>query len=360
MQWLRVGLLLAVAPLVLSAGARALPGDPPIVPLTPADGAAVPADASGIPVTFQCPAYSDGGDHSDYAVRFAADPAVGADGRLATQPYGNDAGASLGADGLTCSAELDTFDTGRSPEIVGGRVYWQAYRLCNGCARGWEAGPVRSFVVRPDVRARLTAPARVYAGYLNVFRLQSSARLSGAQVLLQRRTGRRWTTLVRTGFKTGSTELVAALPAGRQHLRARIVAASATIGVARRTLLVRRGARRVTSGRDDGRYAARKRPRNGVLGFRIAAGGTKLRDFRASLSAFCIGPTPGDNRVVIAVARLRSARIGPDGSVTGLLEQRSGARVLLTGRVRHRRFRGEVSMAFSTCSGSRKLDAIRR
>ena len=359
MKRLLAGLFLGVALLVLSAGASALPGDPPILPLTPADGAGVAADASGIPVTFQCPAYSDGGDYSDYAVRFAADPGVGADGRLATHPYGNDAATSLGADGLTCTAKLDTFDTGRSPEIVGGRVYWQAYRLCNGCARGWEAGPVRSFVVRADVRARLTAPARVYAGYLNVFRLQTESRFSDAQVLLQRRSGKRWTTLVRTGFKRGITELVAALPAGRQRVRVRIVLENATLDVARRTLLVRRGVRRVTSGRDDGRYAARKPPRNSTLSFKIAAGGTKLRGFRASLSAFCIGPTPADNRVVIAFARLDSARIAPDGSVTGLLELRSGARVLLTGRVRHRRFKGEVSMAFSTCSGSRKLDAIR-
>lgn len=354
------GVFLAVAPLVLSAGAGALPGDPPIVPLTPADGAVVAADASGIPVTFRCPAYSDRGDYSDYAVRFAPDPAIGPDGRLANHPYGNDAATSLGADGLTCTAKLDTFDTARSPEIVGGRVYWQAYRFCAGCAQGWETGPVWSFVVRPDVKARLTAPARLYGGYLNVFRLQTKARFSGAQVLLQRRTGRRWRTLVRTGFKQGSTELVAALPAGRQHVRARIVAGNTILDVARRTLLVRRGARRVTSGRDDGSYTARKPPRNSALRFRIAAGGTKLRGFRASLSAFCIGPTPVDNRVVVALARLDSARIAPDGSVTGLLALRSGARVLLTGRIRHRRFKGQVEMAFSTCSGSRKLDAIRR
>ncbi len=54
---------------------------------------------------------------------------------------------------------------------------------------------------------------------------------------------------------------------------------------------------------------------------------------------------------------LRSARIAPDGSVTGLSSARSGARVLQTGRLRAGRFKGEVSMAFSTCDGTRKLDA---
>ena len=89
-------------------------------------------------------------------------------------------------------------------------------------------------------------------------------------------------------------------------------------------------------------------------------GGTTLRDFRASLTAFCVGPTLADNRLVVAFAVLGSARIAPDGSVTGLLETTGGARVLLTGRLRNRRFQGEVKMQFSTCSGSRKLDAVRR
>jgi hypothetical protein len=34
--------------------------------------------------------------------------------------------------------------------------------------------------------------------------------------------------------------------------------------------------------------------------------------------------------------------------------------VLLTGRLRHRRFKGEVSMSFSTCAGARELKAVRR
>ena len=34
-----------------------MPGDPPVVPLAPADGADVPANAAGIGVGFQCPAY---------------------------------------------------------------------------------------------------------------------------------------------------------------------------------------------------------------------------------------------------------------------------------------------------------------
>jgi hypothetical protein len=210
----------------------------------------------------------------------------------------------------------------------------------------------------PDVDASLRAPARLYAGYLNVFTLESKASLPGAQVLLQRRAGSRWKTVVKAAYRRDGTELVAALPAGRRRVRARVEAGADSFEV-ERTLTVRRGGRRATSARDDGRYAARKPAGNSTLKFRITGGGGKLRGFKASLTTFCVGPTPFDNRVVIAFVRLRSVRIAPDGSVTGLVKRKSCARVLLTGRLRHRRFKGEVSMSFSTCAGSRELKALR-
>lgn len=363
---LRAGLLAGVIIMALPAVAQALPGDPPIEPLTPAGGATVPANAEGIPVSFRCPPYTvafygdtpDRGDASDYQVRFSSGAATGADGRLAAQPFGSDPSATPSADGQTCTAELDTYDTASSPEIVGGRVFWQAYRYCNGCTLGWETGPVRSFVVRPSVKARFRAPARLYAGYLNVFRLESEAALSGADVLLQRRAGKRWKTVVKAGFRS-ETELVAALPAGRQRVRVRIAAGGASFDVVKRTLMVRRDGRRVTTARDDGRYVSRK-PANPTVRFNISGSGRTLRRFKASLSAFCVGPTLDDNRIVVAVAQLPSARIAPDGSVTGQLQLKSGARVLLTGRLRGGRFRGEVSMSFSTCSGNREIDAVLR
>lgn len=207
--------------------------------------------------------------------------------------------------------------------------------------------------------ACLRVPDRVYAGYLNVFTLESDASLPGAQVLLQRRAGGAWKTIVKTAYVRHGTELVAKLPAGRLRLRARVEAGDESFDVLR-TLTVRRGGRRAPSARDDGRYAARRPPPNSTLRFRVAGGGRTLRGFKASLTAFCVGPTRPDNRFVAAVARLRSARIAPDGSVTGLVRLKSGARVLLTGRLRHRRFKGEVSISFSTCAGTRMLDATRR
>jgi hypothetical protein len=366
---LRRGLLVAGCVLALPATAHALPGDHPIVPLAPADGATVPANPDGISVAYACPGYTvavyeagdtrivDTGDAGDYQVRFSDSPALGPDGLLASQPYGSDASATAEPGG-SCTSTLDTYDTASSPEIVGGRVYWQAYRDCLGCTPQWETAPVRSFVVRPSVSARLRTAARVYAGYLGVYSVTSEAELSGARVLLQRRAGKRWRTVAEESFGE-RTELVAKLPGGRQALRAVVVAGAARFTVAKRTLRVRRGGRRATGGRDDGRYADPKPSRNSTLRFRVAGGGRTLREFKASLTAFCVGPSLADNRLVIAYAALRSARVAPDGSVTGLLKTRKGARVLLTGRLRAGRFKGEVTMRFSTCSGSRKLGARR-
>lgn len=355
--------MVAACLLAVPATAVALPPDPPVTPVAPADGATLPADAAGIPVSYQCPPYTSdfyiGGGPEDYLVRFSDGPGLGPDGLLA-KSYGSDVSGPVGADG-NCTAVLDTDDSAGSPEIVGGRVYWQVYRPCTGCGDPQlETAPPRSFVVRPSITGTLRAPKRIYAGYLGVFALESEAKLSGAQVRLQRRAGRSWKTVAKEPYRLDRTELFAKLPAGRQALRLVVAAGGSSFPVASKTVTVRRGGRRATSGRDDGRYVDRKPSRNSVLRFKVAGGGKTLRDFKASLSVFCVGPTVGDNRIVIAYAALRSARVAPDGSVTGFLETSKGARVILTGRLRGGRFKGEVEMNFSTCSGSRKLNTRRK
>lgn len=290
------------------------------------------------------------GDYHDYGVRFSDRAALGADGRLATAPYGNDAAASRAPDG-TCTAKLDTFDTARSPEISGGRVFWQAYRYCIGCSPQYETGAVRSFVVRPSVSGRLRPPARVYAGYPALFAVESDARLSGAQVVLQRRAGGSWRTLATRPFQLETTRVVATLPAGRVRLRALAVTGGARFELATRTIVVRRPGARRTSVRDDGRYTGRD------VRLTVARAGTSLRGFHASLSVFCVGPTIPDNRTEIAIAELGTTRIAPDGLVTGYLRTSAGASITLTGRVRRGRFSGAVAMTFSTCSGTRTVSA---
>ena len=85
-----VGAVLALV-LAMVPSAYAMPGDPPVTPGTPADGATLPVSADGIPVTFPCPLYrvaDDGffpiyGAAYDWGVSFSTANVVGADGRLA-------------------------------------------------------------------------------------------------------------------------------------------------------------------------------------------------------------------------------------------------------------------------------------
>lgn len=361
----RVLTVALVAVLIAPCVASALPGDPPIEQLSPADGAIVPANAAGIPVTFTCPAYlvsggpfADRGDHGDYDVVFSDGPAIGPRGRLAGQPYGNAASARLNPDGTTCTALLDTLDTSRSPEIAGGTVYWQVSRACTGCEPfGREFSPVRSFTVRPArVAGTLAVRGRAYGGFPVLVTLSTTAPLSGGTVALERRVGARWTSLDSASFDADGTPLIATLPAGRHQLRARV----GGLVAAQRTVQVLRPARRSTSARDDGPYAATSSAANATLRVRVVAGGTRLTAFRASVAVLCPGAQVGDGSFVIRFATLRSARIAPDGHIAARATTAGGTRIQLTGRVGSGRFTGSVTMRIGNCSGTRALVAVRR
>lgn len=358
------GLMAAVAALAASPSV-ALPGDPAIEPLTPADGATVPADPAGIPVTFTCPAYlvsggpfADRGDHEDYDVVFSDSPAIGARGRLASQPWGNSASARLNADGTTCTAVLDTPDAARSPEIAGGTIHWQVSRSCTGCEQyGREFSPVRSFTVRPArVTGSLAVTGRPYAGFPVLVTLSTRAALSGGTVALERRVGSRWRPVDSTRFDADGTPFVASLPAGRQVLRARV----GGITIAGRTVTVLRPGRRATSARDDGAYGPRAAAPNATLRMRVAGGGTRVTAFRASVAVLCPGAGVGDARFTIAFATLASAKVAPDGRVAARTTTAAGTEVRLTGRLAARRFTGAVALKLGGCSGSRAIVATRR
>jgi len=371
-------LLTAAAAAAHATGAMALPGDPPIVPLTPADGASVPAGPGAVTVTYLCPpyraaVYDDGGgnvitdyrDGNDYRVRFATSPALDSSGALADEAFGGIRTPTLASDGTTCASELSDYDGATVPAAIGRRVYWQASRYCNGCTPQDEKGPVRSFVVRPTrIIAKLVAPRHLYAGYPALLAVKTKAKPGSADVLLQYRRQGKWVTFARHAFVTDRTELIGKLPAGRHRLRAVLSAASYGQTIARRTVVVSRASsRRSTSSRDDGRYIARnsRERAKSTLSFRVTAGGGLLRDFKASVTTFCFGPTSEDNHLYVATALLRKVRIAPDGSITGYLATRGQRSELkLTGRLHHHRFRGKIEAQYSVCSGTRKLDAVRR
>lgn len=341
--------------------AAALPGDPPIAPLSPADGAVVPGGAAGVTVAFSCPPYrslDDGepGGPEDYRVVFSRRPGLDEEGDLAG--FLDREVATPRPDG-TCTSLLDIDDSATSPQVVGGRVYWQVARSCAGCADGGdEHGPVRSFVVRPAIRGSLAAPPRLYAGYLAAFTVRVPGALNGSRVVLERRAGARLIAVAEAVAGRGAP-LVAALPAGRQALRAAVVTPGGRIAVASRTVVVRpAGAPRSVTAAADGPY----RSRAGSLGtvrFTVADGGRLLRGFRATVRLACVTVAPSRGRAAAQVAALASARVAPDGSVTGVVRAGALARVVLTGRLVDGRFRGRVAISSRACRGARSIDAAR-
>lgn len=317
-------------------------------------------------MSYRCPTYrqevygdptdpiTDSGGPEDYDVLFSRTPILDSRGLLAGGFSGDEA-----ENGATCSATLPRAEGSTSPYVSGGRIFWQAQRDCIGCVdQRPETSPVRSFVVRPArVRVRLRVP-RLFAGYLSVFTLESKAKLGGSQVALQRRAGTRWRTVVQEGFSE-KTKLIAKLPAGRQTIRFLAKTTFATRPLATRVVTVRRGGRRVTSARDDGRYALPAKARKGLLGFRVTNGGRTVRGFRSSVTTFCITGSIETSYFETHFAVLYPVPIAPDGSVVGRLKTKRGSEETLIGRLRGGRFTGEVSVYFKPCVGTRKLDLRR-
>ena len=167
----RSALLCLLVLLCLPGSAAALPGDAPFAPLSPADGATLPVDPDGIPVSYTCPVYRIAdpgfplfGGPKDYGVTLSTSPALGADGRLADGTLNTgSADPAVGPDG--CSSALGAGGSPPRVQETPGVYYWQVWRLCTGCTGSYEVGPVRKLTLRSEVAPTLRAPARAYAGY---------------------------------------------------------------------------------------------------------------------------------------------------------------------------------------------------
>ncbi len=367
----RIALVTSLLAIVASGSASALPGDPQIEPLAPANGASVSPGADGIDVTYTCPAYVsqtygdpdnpivDRGDASDYDVTFSDRSDLAADGRLAGHAFPSPTFSARPGSGGTCTSTLPADYVPLAIKL--GRVYWQASRSCLQCKPQYEAGPVRSFTVKAAVSATLILPKRLYTGYLGAFTVRSAASLTDARVVLQRRSGSRWRTVTDEPYHSDATELFGKLPAGRQTVRAVIRTGSSSFTVATKTITVRREGGRSTSHRDDGTYRDAKPAKNSTLKFTVSRGGRQLKGFKASVTTFCFGPDSSNNRLYVVFALLNTVRVAPDGTVVGVLRASSGAREILKGRLSHGRLTGaSIDVSLSTCNGERKFRAVRR
>jgi len=345
--------------------ASALPGDAPFAPLSPADGATLPVDPDGIPVTYTCPVYRIAdpgfplfGGPKDYGVSLSTSPAIGADGRLADAAALNTGStdAAAGPDG--CSAALGA--GGPPPRIqeTPGTYYWQVWRLCTGCEGDYEVGPVRGLTLRSPVAPTLRAPGRAYAGYAFFVTAKATGAPDGTTAVVQRRRGSRWRSAGSATVLGGEAEAAIALPRGDQRIRVALAIGDQQVVSAARRVSVRRARRWSTGPLDTGRYTGRAGSRSVRLV--VTSRGRQLRDFRAYVPMLCPGVTAGQFTTQIGTAIVRRARIAPDGRFVAAATPGRDTAIRLRGRLGHRKVSGgRVQLSVGNCSGSASFRASR-
>ena len=352
-------LFLAIAILGVSSGpASALPGDPPVTPLSPAPGATLPTDAAGIPVSYACPIYrtqdfGEGvvryGDERDYVVMMSDSSQLDGEGRLA-DPVARVTGASTAADPNTCTVALGNTQLSPAPQATPGTWYWQVSRLCAMCSPPFEVGPVQAFTLRTSEKPVLRLPPKVYAGYRFIARVGGLTAPAGTEVVLERRQGKRWRRAGSGGVAGSAADLTAILPPGPATLRARLTIGGQVVTSAGKSVRVRPAdakANRVSGGPWKGA---------GVTGFRVV--GRKLVDLRVPVTLLC--PTPGMTgqfTTQAATAIVASAKLAPDGSFVGI-SLRGGQSVRIRGKLSGGSLSGGLAeVSLGPCTGSARFSA---
>jgi len=355
-------LLAILALLAAPAGASALPPDPPVTPLTPADGATVPVNADGIPVTYSCPVYKIDepggfalfGGPKDYSVGLSKSAQTGADGRLATMEaivHANFTDPAVGPDG--CSAALGAGGPAPRVQETPGTYFWQVWRLCTGCATSYEVGPVRKLTLASPVQPKLSLPRKAYAGYGFFATADVTGAPDGTEVVVERKAGSRFKPAGAGIALGGKAEIVVVAPRGKPALRASLTIGSQAISGEAKSLTVAAAKRWTTSGRSDGAYAGKS------VKLKIARGGREVRDFRAFVPMTCPGVTPGTFTTQVGTAAVKKAKVAPDGSFVAALTD-DGTAIRIRGRLKGRQVSGgRAELSVGACTGSLNFKARR-
>jgi hypothetical protein len=351
--------ILATAIIVLGltpATAVALPGDPDFAATAPADGATLSVDPNGIPVAFTCPVYrvSDAGGGfivyggaRDYGASFSTSPALGADGRLADRVA---LGTGSAAPGMpeSCVSGMNPGGANR-PQETPGTYFWQLWRICTGCALGYESDPVLRFTLASSARPTLKLPARIYAGYPVIASVSGGGLPDGAQIGVERLTGGSWSRVAGDALVSGVAEPTVSLPKGGQRVRVSAVVGSQTVvsGELRRTV-------RGTSGKlthlTSGSYRGTAGPGTRSASFRVK--GRTLRDFKAQVAMLCPGVTAGQFTTQIGTALVSKIRVAPDGSFVGVATPARETAIRVRGRLVGAKLTGgRVELSVGTCTG---------
>jgi hypothetical protein len=330
--------------------AAALPGDPPIVAQAPADGAMLPTDPDGVPVSFTCPlyrSYDAGGGSSS--------PALGPDGRLADPVALDQASETPPTASGQCTAAMNAGGAQR-PQETPGTYYWQAWRICTGCPLGYETGPVRKLVLSSGAKAALRPPARAWAGYPLALAISLPGVTNGAPVRIERKAGSGWQRLASTTAVGEAAEAVVTLARGTHRLRAVATLGAQTVTSPARRLTVRRAAHWTTTGKDDGAYTGRKP----TVRFKVVKRGRLITGFSASVAMLCPSVQPGQFTTLIGTALVRRIRIAPDGSFLAASTPKRDTAVLVRGRLRHGQVgQARVKLSVGECSGDTSFRAKR-
>ena len=369
-------LLALMLVLVLPAAALAAPEDPPVEPVLPADGAALPTNPDGIEVRYTCPEpyriagespFVTYGGRDDYGVYFSSSATLGNDGRLSQADLVAISGSDDVQDNDIPAGQCRGFmaDPSERPQTKPGTYYWQAWRTCFVCPGGYETSPVRSFrltVAGSGAKLAVKPPARAYRGFPFVVSVTTTGLDAGAPVTLQVRRGGSWKRAARLTATGRTDEAAVSLPrslrAGRHPLRVQAKVGDETLTSPARAVRLRRAAGWKTSRKQDGRWAGKAA---GLpVSFRVVGKGRRVRAGRFQLTLLC--PTPGmvsPFTTQIADAPLPRAKIAPDGSFVfaGVV---SGHASFVHGRIRGRSASGKASLSLRTCTGSASFRATRR
>lgn len=349
--------------LLLTAPAAALPGDPPVTSLSPADGATLKIAATGVPVSVGCPTYLEAGAPGDpfsdygfadsYRVRASTKPDLGPDGVLADsaeESYPLLDGEQNEAS--TCHASFTSLQTP-------GTYYWQAYRFCTGCETRRETGPVRSFTLVPDassVKLSIAPPKRAYAGYGTLVPIA----VTGATrpvITLQRKRGKGWVKVPSLNALNFRNDHVATFPAGKYAVRAvTSLPQAGTVTSPERTITVARSKKGTP--KSDGAYADARYDLKAV----VARGGRQLKKFSAHVSGTC--PIPNGqgginlNPTILSVV-MPTVKIAPDGRFAKAFPAQ-GQKLHLSGRLHKQTLTGTVVADTGPCTGTISAFRARR
>jgi len=401
----------AVALVAVPAAALALPSDPPIEPLSPANGTGLDAAETGsVHLTFKCPKYHKDtdqlGEDLEYRVRFSTSSDVDAEGLISTNLGSERALPDENTSNATCGVEFQVPPKARPTALYQGTVYWQVSRPVkrgvpetpkqkeeredkeledeekeeeasdNGTvfvpSGEFEGGPVRSFSLQPKVEgAELSPPKRVYAGYLTPIEFSALTSLEGGTIELQRFVKGAWQPLRSVTVSEEPTNFFVKLPAGKVVLRPVAKSSTVTLPLEPRKITVHKLKHRLTSAEDDGRYKQKQGKKKSKyseaetpklpLGFAVVDNGRRLVHLRATIEGTCKATSRSAQDVPLKMkTAILSARIAPDGTVIAdrATKGPEPQQVTLVGQLLDRSLFGTITTTYKNCVGTRKFEAV--